>query len=335
MVDPAALAAAAAWFSGPVNAAPLGAGHINDTWLVESPERGRFVLQRLSAAVFPRPREVAAKVARVTEHLRRSGHVAVPALLATAAGAAWHEDARGAVWRLWEFAAGTRTLGRLTRVAQGTAAGAAFGRFQLAVADLPGEVADPIPDFMRLSRYLAGLDAALAERQPDAGVEAALALVDPRRELADAFRDRDRLIHGDCKIDNLLFHEGRDEVACIIDLDTVMLGNWGWDFGDLVRSAAADGARVSVARFAAIAAGYVGSGALAQAGPERVDELVLAPRYVALMLGVRFLTDHLRGDGYFKVHARGENLARARRQLALLEDLERRERALRAAASRV
>lgn len=331
-VDHAARQAVSAWLSGAVKLSPLGEGHINDTWLVES-SRGRFVLQRLSAAVFPQPREVARKVAHLVHHLGGRRDVVVPALAATSAGAAWHEDARGAIWRLWEFAAGTRTLERLTSIDQGVAAGAAFGRFHLALENLPGEVADPIPGFMRLPLYLDELDAAVAEHRTDRGSEAALSIVEPRRDLAHSFSDRDRLIHGDCKINNLLFHDDRDEVAGIIDLDTVMVGNWGWDFGDLARSAAADGERVSVERFAAIARGFVGSGAVARHG-ELVDALVLAPRHLALMLGVRFLTDHIRGDRYFKVRSRGDNLARAAEQLALLQDMERRERALHAAARR-
>jgi Ser/Thr protein kinase RdoA (MazF antagonist) len=270
---------------------------------------------------------VAAKVARVVDHLVRGGRVAVPALMKTTSGASWHEDDAGGVWRLWEFLAGTRSLDRLSNADQARAAGAAFGRLQLALADLPGEVADAIPGFMRLSHYLQQLDAALAVHTLPPGLEAALARVEPRRGLADSFRERDRLVHGDCKIDNLLFHADRDEVAGIIDLDTVMLGHWAWDFGDLVRSAAADHSGVNVERFGAIAAGFVGTGAVAK----DPDALVLAPRYVALMLAVRFLTDHLRGDRYFKVRAPGENLARACRQLDLLEDLERREWGLRTA----
>ena len=333
MTEPQARRAASAWFSGRVDLAPLGDGHINETWLVESPT-GRFVLQRLSEAVFPQPREVATKVANVVEHLARGNLVAVPALLATPAGAAWHQDALGGIWRVWVFAERTRTLERLTNAEQGRAAGTAFGRLQVALADLHGEVAEPIPGFMRLSRYLDDLEDALSAHAPDRDTQTALAVIEPRRDLGSAFSTRDRLIHGDCKINNLLFDADRDEVACIIDLDTVMTGNWGWDFGDLVRSAAADGEQVSVDRFAAITRGFAGSGALTMANAELADTLVLAPRYVALMLGVRFLTDHLRGDRYFRVRSHGDNLARASEQLALLEDMERRERPLRAAALR-
>ncbi len=322
-----AVEAAKVWLSVPITAEPLGEGHINDTWLVVSPA-GRFVLQRLSAAVFPHPAEVAAKVSRVVEHLSRGKRVPVPALLATTSGGRWHEDDHGAVWRLWEYLAGTRALQRLATPDQGRAAGAAFGTFQLAVADLPGGATEPVPGFLQLPRYLSELDAA-AGTPADGAVEAALDFIDSRRQSALPFTEPDRLIHGDCKINNLLFHAHRDEVAAVIDLDTVMLGHWAWDFGDLARSAAAGVEGFDVSRFAAVAAGFTRSGALQNgAGGDVVDALVQAPRHVALMLGVRFLTDHLRGDRYFKVAYAGENLDRARHQLALVDDMERQERAM-------
>ena len=97
-----------------------------------------------------------------------------------------------------------------------------------------------------------------------------------------------------------------------------MRGHWAWDFGDLVRSGAVRDDRLSVDLFAALAKGFVG-----EKGSRIVSrDLVIAPRYVCFMLGVRFLIDHLNGDRYFKVSAPGENLARAERQFRLLEEME-------------
>ena len=349
--DPAAAAAAAAgagWFA-PGTALSLGAlgeGHINGTWLVGAPQ-GRFVLQRINERVFPEPRVLMAKVAAVVAHLHPRCRMRVPALLPTLSGASHYEDDEAGIWRLWEFVAGTRTLQALANAAQAQAAGGAFGAVQLALADLPDAVPDPIPGFMQLGHYLGLLDATVTECTPDSGAESVLAALPARRDLASLFARRDRLIHGDCKVNNLLFHARRDEVVCVLDLDTVMYGHWAWDFGDLVRSAAADLAPVlaadvagagqpevavafSMTRFAAVVRGFVGSGAT-----ERdLDALVLAPRYVALMLAVRFLTDHLAGDRYFRVSAPGENLLRARQQLELLQQMERLERAMRETAAR-
>jgi Ser/Thr protein kinase RdoA (MazF antagonist) len=237
-----------------------------------------------------------------------------------------------------------RTLDPLANPAQAAAAGRAFGAFQAALADFTGPadgarpaagagpagagIADPIPGFLQLDYYLAELDRAVAGAgQLPESADAALEIVRHRRDLATAFAARNRLIHGDCKVDNLLFHPDRDEVLAIIDLDTVMYGHWAWDFGDLVRSAAADGTACNVARFTAVCRGFTAAAGV----PADAETLLLAPRYVGLMLGVRFLADHLAGDRYFKVTAPGENLTRARRQLALVQDMERQEAALRQA----
>lgn len=327
-----AVRALGAWFDGGVQLEPLGAGHINDTWLVRHGGRG-YVLQRISDAVFPDPAGVAARVAEVVAHLAsgRAG-VAVPALVASRSGQPWHRDASG-VWRMWRQVTPSRTLEPLRTAAQAESAGRAFGAFQAATADLDLSARpDPIPGFLQLGHYLEALDRTLeSSEMADGAVAEALAVIDARRDLAAALAGRDRTIHGDCKVDNLLFHPDRDEVVAVIDLDTVMHGHWAWDFGDLVRSAAARaGGGVDVALFAALARGFLPAAGL----DPHPEDLALAPRYVALMLGVRFLTDHLAGDRYFKVPAPGENLVRARRQLALALDLEARETALRAAARR-
>lgn len=324
----AARQAARAWLDGTVAIEPLGAGYINDTWLVGTP-RGRFVLQRINGRVFPDPEAIMAKVAAVVAHLARAGGVCVPDLIPTRAGAIAHHHA-GAVWRLWAYVAGARTLQALTTPAQARAAGDAFGRLQRALASFPEPVADPIPGFLQLDHYLAALDGALrGAAAPEAA--AALEEIDGHRHLAHAFEQRDRLVHGDCKVNNLLFATRRPRVVAVIDLDTVMWGHWAWDFGDLVRSAAGGRRGFSVGRFEAVTAGFL-RGAQLDAD---ADALVLAPRYVTVMLAVRFLTDHLQGDRYFKVTARGDNLRRALEQLRLLRAMQATQAAMRAAVARV
>jgi Ser/Thr protein kinase RdoA (MazF antagonist) len=332
---PARDVALAAWLDpAAATLAPLGDGHINDTWLVTTPGR-RLVLQRVNERVFPEPRALMRKVVAVLRHIELGrGAVAVPALVPTRRGEPCCDLGADGLWRLWQYQEGTRTLPQLDNAAQARAAAWTFGSFQLALRDLPGEVPDPIPGFLQLGHYLARLDAALTACEPEAAAAEVVRAVTTRRDLATLFGDRDRLIHGDCKVDNVLFHARRDEVACVIDLDTVMWGHWAWDFGDLVRSAAATrGARAaefSLERFGAAVGGFVGCGAIGR----DVDALVLAPRYVGLMLAVRFLTDHLEGDRYFRVRARGENLRRARQQLALVAAMEGLEPEMRRTAAR-
>ncbi|MEQ8486655.1 MAG: phosphotransferase [Pseudomonadales bacterium] len=328
MIDPATVRAAADVWRAAAGAdiAPLGAGHINDTWLVSGPD-GRWVLQRLNGRVFPDPVAVMEKVAAVTAHLRAGGQVRVPMLIETVDGAPFHVH-DGEVWRLWEFIAGTRSLGTLTGTRQAEAAGQAFGALQQALSGFAAPVPDPIPGFMQLDHYLALLDAAVAAQGATGAAAAALAEIDARRDLAGLFADRDRLVHGDCKVDNLLYRHRGDEVVAVIDLDTVMRGHWAWDLGDLARSAAATADGFSPEQFAALVRGFRRGVEAALAA----EALVLAPRYVTVMLAARFLTDHLNGDRYFKVAARGDNLRRAREQLALLAGMERQARAMRRAA---
>lgn len=328
----AVAAVAEGWWPA-ARVAPLGEGHIHATWLVE-PVAGsdRFVLQRLSTAVFRDPASLMDKVARVVTHVQARAPGRVPMLVPTRDGMWWHAREDGSCWRLWRYVAGTRTLQTLHTPAQAESAGRAFGSFQAWLRDLPGEVADSIEGFMQLDHYLARLDAVLARQgvhDESAEVARLVQLTDARRDLAGTFFVSDRLVHGDCKVNNLLFDGASDAVVCILDLDTVMRGHWAWDAGDLLRSAAADGAGVSLERFAAVVRGMREAGNI----DAPAEAWVLAPRYVTLMLGVRFLTDHLEGDWYFRVQRRGENLERALAQFRLLKEFERHESALIAAAT--
>lgn len=314
--------------------ATLGEGHIHGTWLVEPAPgvAGRFVLQRLSTAVFTDPRGLMEKIARVVAHVSERAPGWVPVLVPTRSGKWWHEGPDGGYWRLWRHVEHARTLQVLDNPAQAESAGRAFGRFQRWLVDLRGDVPDPIPGFMQLDHYLRRLDAVRERVGADSAGAEGLArqfeFVDLRRDLAGAFETRDRLVHADCKVNNLLFRADRDEAICVLDLDTVMRGHWAWDAGDLIRSAASDAAGFSLERFAAVVRGMREAGGI----DAPAEAWALAPRYVTLMLGVRFLTDHLEGDWYFRVDRRGDNLARARAQFRLLLELERSEAAMLAAA---
>jgi Ser/Thr protein kinase RdoA (MazF antagonist) len=332
MINPAAPEAIveAGWFPAAAVTA-LGRGHINATWLVVGARgsRGagrRFVLQALSAAVFPDPVQVMENVVQVIGHVNRVAPGRVPRLVSARNGGAFHRDGDGTVWRLWEYVEHARTVETLANEAQAAAAGRAFGDFQRWLRDLPGALPDPIPGFMQLDHYLARLDAVCASMSTGT-VRDEIGFVGARRDLAGAFASRDRFIHGDCKVNNLLFRLDQDEVVCILDLDTVMRGHWAWDAGDLARSAAGGAEGFSVTRYAAAMNAFREAAGIV-AGAEA---FVLAPRYVTLMLGVRFLTDHLEGDRYFRVGHPGENLVRAREQFARLADMERLETAMLAA----
>ena len=312
---------AQAWWPAE-SCAPLGNGHIHGTWLVTG-GRGRAVLQQISTAVFTDPAALMARVAAVLKHLGREVRhtdILLPELIPTRQGSAWHAATDGTHWRLWTYIGAARTLETLASPEQAEAAGRAFGQLQSALADATLLAPDPIPGFMQLDHYLGRLDAAAAAgSEPSSKERELLQGIHARRDLAGSFGQREQVIHGDCKVNNLLFADGSTTaVRAVLDLDTVMHGHWAWDAGDLVRSAAAGPNGFALDRFAGVVRGLRESAGI-HAAPE---VWVRAPRYVTLMLVVRFLTDHLEGDRYFRVERRGENLERAAAQWRLLLEME-------------
>ncbi|MDE0419982.1 MAG: family 20 glycosylhydrolase [Gammaproteobacteria bacterium] len=282
----------------------IDAGHINDTYLVDD----RYVLQRLNHSVFQHPEALMRNLDKAIAH---EGGKLLLAPIATRQGAPYGVDASGEIWRLFPHLP-SRNFQNLPDELLGPAGGA-FGAFLATFADFAGELEPVIEGFHDLGFYLTRLDAA-----PPGDVGATL---DEINKLRAQFRpgEAERVIHGDCKVNNLLFHPTRDTVTAIIDLDTLMLGDPAWDFGDLVRSAfagseeTAAAAEFSRSRFEPLSKGFFSA-----FGPvDDTRRYAAAPAYMSFMLSVRFLTDHLEGDVYFKVGRRGDNLARARSQLDL------------------
>lgn len=346
----------------------LGGGHINDTFRVDA-GGAAHVLQRINGHVFPEPRTVAENTLRVAEHVRRQagGRALVAEQFLSRAGAPWHEDATGGTWRLMAFVAGN-SLDRVTSAAQAAAAGRAFGAFQAAVHTLsPAVLAPVIAGFHDLDARLAAFDAAVAaatRRSGDALARRRLRQASRLHAFVDAMRDScvrldalgsPQVIHADCKLANLVFTPSADRVAAIVDLDTVMAGARPTDFADAARSMAArvaedalggdgvdpagavgspdDDQVVDVDCLRSLAVGYLEAAGHLLAAPER-ESLVAATITVAFMLGVRFLTDHLQGDRYFRCARPRQNRDRAATQFRIAAALQRRraelERVLRA-----
>ena len=226
----------------------------------------------------------------------------------------------GETWRLWTYLPGAGALNSVENDRHAFVAGTGFGTTYRWLQDLEGpRLEDSIPGFLQLGHYLDEFDSC-------GGAPADLAAaVDARRPLADRFHKRTGYIHGDCRIEHLVL-DGAGNAAGVLDLDTVMWGNWAWEFGDLVRSMS--GNRPHPARFEAAARGYLGEAGVAATA----EDLVFAPRYTTFMLGVRFLTDHLQGDVYFRTASPGENLKRAAAQFRLVETMESMEREMTARA---
>jgi Ser/Thr protein kinase RdoA (MazF antagonist) len=333
--------------------APFHGGHINNSYLLACDDGGairRYLLQRINPAVFPRPVQIMENIQRVTDHLRRrlaargtaSEEIARRVLtLVPAEDDAWFTmGADGTVWRMYLFIEATCVLTEVRSPADAATAGRAFGEFQRELADYHGpRLQETIPDFHNTPLRLAALEKAVAAdahgRAADTRAEIDFAL--SRRTLARILVDLlasgaipERIVHNDAKISNVLFDETTAEALCVTDLDTVMPGTPLFDFGDMVRSMTCtaaedetDLARIAVdpALFEALVRGYLSAATFLNA-VER-EHLLAAGQVITFEQGLRFLTDYLRGDVYYRVIRPKQNLDRCRTQFALLDSLER------------
>jgi len=318
---------------GPVRTvAPHPVGHINDSYVVAAGEQ-QYLLQRINTNVFKDPAAMMENIVRVTAHLRAK-RMPTLTLIPTHDGAPCRADGSG-VWRMYTFIAGTRSFDVVDGPDRAREAARAFGEFQRALADLPPpRLHDTIPDFHNTpKRFATFRDALKANRANRAAaakreIDFALSHESLARALVD-LRLPERVTHNDTKINNVLFDEKTQHAVCVVDLDTVMPGLALYDFGDLVRTAATraaederDLSRVMFERpmYDALVEGY-----LEAAGDMLVDaekeNLALAGRVITYETGLRFLTDHLNGDAYFKVHRAGHNLDRCRTQFRLVEKM--------------
>ena len=332
------------------NARRHGQGRIHQTWLVECDSGRRYVLQQLNAHVFRDLDAVMENVVRVTAHLeRRLAQSGAPLLrplrvVPTRAGASWLREAGAGGWRAYEYVEGTVTLERAETPEQAHAAALAFGRFSALLADLPDPpLHETIPAFHDTVGRVRALAHAI-DRDPRGRVAAAepeIAALAQHWELAERMaaltrsgRLPLRVVHNDTKLNNVLFDAATGRAACVIDLDTVMPGYLAYDFGDLVRSAGnaapEEGADPALAElrmpvFEALASGYL-EGTRGMLRDADRESLAFAGPLLAFEVAVRFLTDHLEGDVYFRVAHPGQNLERCRLQLALLASMRARSR---------
>jgi len=330
--------------------APHGNGHINDTYVVSFEQGGvttRYILQRINENVFRNVEVVMENIARVTAHAgRRAIASGAPdairralTLIPTRAGGNLHRDASGA-WRCYIFIEGAQSYDVITDPSMAREGARAFGEFQRLLSDLPGgRLQETIPHFHDTRRRFEALRQAVKEdrvgRVKEARAEIAFAMerepmVDVVLNLLARGEIPERVTHNDTKLNNVMLDRTTGHGVAVIDLDTVMPGLALYDFGDLVRTAVNSAAedetdlgRIEARRsvFAAVAAGYLDA-ARGFLRPAEVDELAFAGRLLTYENALRFLTDFLQGDTYFKVARPRHNLDRCRAQLALLRSLE-------------
>lgn len=352
-IDPELLAIAEAFaLQAPVVAIePLGSGNVNDTWRValEPGATGprTLVLQRLNTRVFPRPDLVMANIQRLGEHLDRPGALAaatgrweLPRVVPVrGSGAPWLEQS-GECWRLLTFIERSRSRDTITGPGQALQVGRALGTFHALIHDLPAEqLADTLEGFHVTPGYLKEFERVLQRTEVPLTPQAqhCIAFIRDREafmpvleEAQRAGRLRQRPIHGDPKVNNILFDSGSDEAIALIDLDTVKPGLIHYDIGDCLRSSCNrlgeetddwHSVQFDLELCEAVLEGYIGRAHrfLEDADYAHMPEAI---RLLSLELGLRFFTDHLAGDVYFRTSRPRHNLQRALVQFRLTESIE-------------
>ena len=325
----------------------IKSGHVNRTYRLtfESPN-DRYILQKINTYAFHRPDQLMENAQKVTAHLEsklraagespdRRGLEFVPAR----AGGFLAQDAQGGAWRAYRFVDEAFAYDRVEKPAHFREAGRAFGQFQRLLADFPAsELHETIPFFHHTPRRFADFVGAVA--RDEAGrvraVEKEIDFFFDRRKMMDQIvrRIEDgalplRVTHNDTKINNVLIDAHTERALCVIDLDTVMPGSALYDFGDAIRFGAAtaaedeaEGMGLDMNLFGEFTEGFLEqvNGFLT---PEEIQLLPLGVQVITCEIAMRFLADYLQGDPYFKIDHPQHNLARARAQMALLEDVER------------
>jgi Ser/Thr protein kinase RdoA (MazF antagonist) len=330
----------------------LSGGHINRTFRITcAGDHGpvAFLLQCLNPAIFAAPDELMSNAVRVTQHVRagllRAGLDSsrrVLSFVAARQGGWLHRDTQGHCWRAYRYIP-ARVQAELREPADAETAAHAFGEFQRRLVDLPApRLHETLPGFHDTPQRYAALEraAAVDECGRVAHVAYELDFARARRAGADLLISQqragvlpERVVHNDAKLSNVLLDEQTGAALAVVDLDTVMPGLALYDFGDMVRSMAcrapedAEASRMAIdpELFAALSRGYLAEARTFLTPAER-ELLVPAGRLITLEQGVRFLTDYLCGDRYYRTQRATQNLERARAQFALVESLERQSR---------
>ncbi|MEM7033470.1 MAG: aminoglycoside phosphotransferase family protein [Chloroflexota bacterium] len=331
-----------------VFAESYGSGHINDTFAATydlSQGLRRYILQRINHDVFTNPIGVMENIERVLIHLRQklSGHANIDhralSLLPTQDGRHYYQDAAGNVWRMYPLIEGARTVDIVESTAQAYEVGKAFGDFQTALVDLPEpRLVETIPHFHDTPKRFADLEAAIEQdvanraKAAKAEIDFALSQAEMTGTLVNLQSEGEipeRITHNDTKINNVLLDNETDKGLCVIDLDTVMPGLVLYDFGDMVRTATCFAAederdlsqvKMEMPIFEALAKGYV-EATTSFLNPIEKQYLAFSGKLITFEIGIRFLTDHLSGDTYFKTHRPNHNLDRCRTQFKLVESI--------------
>ena len=340
-----------------LHAETLKIGHINETYTATYDQGGtrvRYIHQKINGNVFKNPVGVMKNVMRVTTHIRkkqeernvrdltRRSLIVIP----TRDGRSFYQNGDKEVWRTFVFVEGVETYEAVQSPQQAYQAGRAFGEFQSLLVDLPGgRLIETIPGFHHTRRRFSVLQEAIASdrfgRAKDAKAEIEFAL--KREGIVDVILNAmakgkipERITHNDTKFNNVMMDVLTGEAMCIVDLDTVMPGCALYDFGDMVRTTTSPTledepdltkVRMQMPMFKKLAEGYLSmaGGFLTKAEKAHI---AFSGKLITFEIGMRFLTDFLSGDTYFRIHRPGHNLDRCRTQFKLVESIEKQEDAM-------
>jgi hypothetical protein len=324
---------------------PYGSGHIHDTYLLESKDEEvhRYILQRLNTFVFKKPDAVQDNIWRILTFLKEQGEVKKPVgirdlgLIETKDEELVFIDTNGSYWRCFEYIDDTFVLENVQNPTQAFEGARLFGDFLARLMDYdPRRLHVTIPRFMDAEWRQEQLTMAeftnpgdrLKKAQPELRrIRQLQSISDQYIRLQEALPDR--VVHNDCKINNVLFNQDTGKGITVIDLDTVMTGKLLTDFGDMVRTFTVEGSEDSTekasytcqaALFEGLVSGYAEVLVPVITDVERAN-LLLGGKIVIYMQAIRFLADYINGDVYYKVSSPEQNLLRTRNQLNLLDSV--------------
>lgn len=333
-----------------VDVRPYGSGHINDTYLVtlkENDSEKKVILQRMNKSIFTKPVELMENVLGVTSYLREriienGGDPERETLnvIPTAEGNAYFVDSEGEYWRAYKFITGATSYDAVETPEDFYQSAVSFGNFQRLLAEYPAETLhETIEGFHDTKARFAVFKKAVEEDVCGraATVQKEIDFVLAHEDVANVFGDMLakgelplRVTHNDTKLNNIMIDDATRKGICVIDLDTVMPGLAMNDFGDSIRFGASTAAedeqdlsKVScdMGLFEIYTKGYI-EGCGGRLTQKEIEMLPMGAKVMTFECGMRFLTDYLEGDHYFKIHREGHNLDRCRTQFKLVEDME-------------
>lgn len=334
-----------------VDRRPYGSGHINDTFLLtfEIEEMGRLkvILQRMNREIFKNPVELMENVVGVTSFLRerimehggdpdRETLNPIPAK----DGKPYFVDSKGEYWRSYIFITDATSFDQVEKPEDFYESAVAFGNFQRLLADYPAETLhETIKGFhdtkARFQVFKEAVEKDVCGRAAE--VQNEIRFVLSHEDVANVFGDLLekgeiplRVTHNDTKLNNIMIDNRTGKGICVIDLDTVMPGLAMNDFGDSIRFGASTAAEdekdlskvsCSMDLFEQYVKGFL-EGCGGSLTAKEVELLPMGAKVMTFECGMRFLTDYLEGDHYFKIHREGHNLDRCRTQFKLVQDME-------------